>query len=105
MDPVFTSSLIRGIVDGDGSWILTRRKHQRNPAIRLSFSSASITFLQSIQKAINRECLKSSSDRGKIYSDKLYFQLQYHCQSELNEIGEWMYNANKIDVDNGLVMR
>eukprot|EP01084_Bolivina_argentea_P195192 334916_1 len=100
MDPIFTSSLIRGIVDGDGCWGFMRRKQQRNPTIYLSFSSASITFLQSIQKVINQECLKSSSDPGKIYGVKTYFQLNYHCQSELNEIGEWMYNTNKIDVDN-----
>eukprot|EP01084_Bolivina_argentea_P195193 334919_1 len=100
IDPAFTSSLIRGIVDGDGCWGFMRRKQQRNPTIYLSFSSASITFLQSIQKVINQECLKSSSDPGKIYGVKTYFQLNYHCQSELNEIGEWMYNTNKIDVDN-----
>eukprot|EP01084_Bolivina_argentea_P064151 117037_1 len=101
MDPVFTSSLIRGIVDGDGSWEFRRT----TASIALSISSANITFLQSVQKAINEMCLKSCSEAGLIYHKGANaFQLNYLKQSECNQIGEWMYNTNKIDVDNGLVM-
>eukprot|EP01084_Bolivina_argentea_P195191 334915_1 len=104
MNPVFTPSLIRGIIDGDGSWVMQRRTKTNYPMIYLTLSSANITFLQSVRNAINLMCLESRSDLGKIYSNKTYFELKYHCQSECNQIGEWMYNNNKMDVNNGLVL-
>eukprot|EP01084_Bolivina_argentea_P195194 334922_1 len=104
IDPAFTSSLIRGIVDGDGCWGFDFQRKHNNPQIILAFSSASVTFLQSVRKAINSICLESEADLGGIYSDKSCFRLRYHRKSELNQIGEWMYNTNTTDIDNGLVL-
>eukprot|EP01084_Bolivina_argentea_P042155 77763_1 len=104
IDPAYASSLIRGIVDGDGCWVLDFKRTQNNPRIYFSLCSASITFLQSVRKVINGICLESSSDLGRIYPTGSNFRLNYHCKSELNQIGEWMYNTNKTDIDNGLVL-
>eukprot|EP01084_Bolivina_argentea_P267571 454221_1 len=85
-------ALIRGIVDGDGSWTFALQ------AARVDFKicAANPSLLASIKSVINRECLRSSKDPGFIYkADNISraWHLRYSKQLECKHIGEWLYET------------
>eukprot|EP01084_Bolivina_argentea_P267572 454223_1 len=90
--PEMLPTLIRGIVDGDGSWSFNLR-HGR---IDFRIIAANLSLLVSIKSVIKRECLRSSKDPGTIYKNNnagTVWELRYCKQSECKHIGEWLYET------------
>eukprot|EP01083_Nonionella_stella_P211111 763670_1 len=100
IDAEYLSSIVRGIVDGDGCW------HIRSTSAAemwLSITSANYSFLFSIKTIINKYCLNTNQDRGTICPDpdakksQNCYQLFYYDTAECIQIGEWMYQTEHIN--------
>lgn len=84
----FVSSLILGIIDGDGSWNYSIK----DGSIRFYVSSASREFLKWIQHVINKSVIGIKSE-GCIHqkSQSPSVLLQYTVKSDVYLISKWMY--------------
>ena len=89
-------ALIRGIHDGDGSWVFNMCEY---PKMSLNIASSNIDFLQSLRKSINIHCLQTEAELGYIYKNSLSnsYSLYYEKKYELKVIGQWMYDS--VDVN------
>lgn len=87
------SSLIRGIYEGDGSWILA--KHSNGIQARLCLFSANTEFLEKVRTVINKHCLQTTLNAGSINtrSTANCSGLYYNKIQELDTIGQWMYHS------------
>ena len=81
INPETYSSLIRGMFEGDGCWSVNHLRGYMN----LSLASASAEFLQSVKDVINRCCLKTNKDIGRIISSKSWFVLYYYYFFKIRE--------------------
>lgn len=85
----FVSSLVRGIHDGDGSWVL---KCCHSGQITFTITSASPKFLEGIRSCINKHALSTTAQRGSVRRNlNGCYGLFYETRSEMSTIGEWMY--------------
>eukprot|EP01083_Nonionella_stella_P043707 117949_1 len=95
IDPKYLSSLVRGIVDGDGCWAVHSASR---PSIWFMIASANYSFLYRIKITINKYCLNTNQDRGTIRQiAKNCHQLSYYHMEECHKIGEWMYQPEHIN--------
>eukprot|EP01084_Bolivina_argentea_P042785 78867_1 len=90
IDAIYMPSLIRAIVDGDGSWAF----HYGQGKINAQITSANKQFLEDIRYVINSNCLNTSTIYGQIYAlnpCKKAYDLRFYRPQTCNEIGKWIY--------------
>eukprot|EP01084_Bolivina_argentea_P152642 266239_1 len=90
IDAIYVPTLIRSIIDGDGSWLFDTHSQ----SMRLKIASANLQFLEEIQHAINNNCFNTNKMHGGIHAENKTnraFSLQYSRKDELQAIGEWIY--------------
>eukprot|EP01083_Nonionella_stella_P296214 1006383_1 len=96
IEPEYLSSIIRGIVDGDGCWSIF--SSTSSPRVTLSIASANQSFLDTIKSVINKFCLNTTEDRGTISQCAPHCYTLIYCDVvECRTIGEWMYQSQHID--------
>eukprot|EP01083_Nonionella_stella_P229719 812766_1 len=78
MEEQYLPSIIRGIFEGDGSWVINRVAPYAY--MRFSITSASFNFLRTIQRVINEHGLNTIQNTGKIYSHGKHYELLYTRQ-------------------------
>eukprot|EP01084_Bolivina_argentea_P152644 266241_1 len=90
IDEVFLPTLIRSIIDGDGSWLFAIQ-HQ---TMRLQITSANKQFLEDVKCAINKYCFNTNKIHGIIdpaNKSQNAYRLVYNRKDQLQTIGEWLY--------------
>ena len=98
----FYSSLIRGIVEGDGCWTIEKTRGDMNVRI----ASSNLPLLESIRNIINKFCLNNSdhSTSGRIYRtgsrNANCYELKYMQRSMIRDIGQWLYDEDSINCGN-----
>eukprot|EP01083_Nonionella_stella_P079361 217695_1 len=107
--PLHTPGFIRGVSDADGSFPFAISAG----LIRWKLTKSSTEFLEGIQQLIYQECnLKTSVGRDNYNSRNghISYALNIYRQSEVLEMGHWMYSnfhCNEFDhsVSNSMLMR
>jgi len=92
MDPHF----IRGVFDGDGTWVILKRKNRPTNKLRFSIASASLGFLETIKKKINTYC--NTPDLGtikKIGKSRCYY-LIYNGNRQCSKIYQYLWKEHTI---------